>query len=110
MDALVTHPVPQAPAIPFKQAAPADHAAMSGGGAVLAVALLAIVVVLYLRKRLNLVRGAGKDGQRIRILETRALGPRTLLAVVEFGGREHLLAQTEHGVTRIADIEAEPRP
>lgn len=96
--------------IPFKHVAPVGNVAANSGIAVLVVSLLAIIIVLYLRKRLNLSRVAGQGGKRIRVLETQMLGPRTMLAVVEFGGREHLIAQTEHGVSRIADVNAEARP
>lgn len=106
----VPPPATQAPAIPFKHAAPTGNAAATSGGAVLVVSLLAIGLVLFLRKRLNLGRAGGQGGKRIRVLETQMLGPRTMLAVVEFGGREHLIAQTDHGVSRIADVEAEQRP
>jgi flagellar biogenesis protein FliO len=104
--AQVPQPVTQVPAIPFKQPAAAGSAATSGGIAVLVVSLIAIAAVLYLRKRLNLVPRTGQGGKRVRILETQMLGPRAMLAVVEFGGREHLIAHTEHGVTRIADTAA----
>jgi flagellar biosynthetic protein FliO len=106
MAAQVAQPVIQAPAIPFRQPAPVGSTAASGGVAVLVVSLVAIGAVLYLRKRLNLGPRTGQGGKRIRILETQMLGPRAMLAVVEFGGREHLIAHTEHGVTRIADVEA----
>jgi flagellar biosynthetic protein FliO len=106
MGVQVAQPVTQAPAIPFRQQTPAGNAAASGGIAVLVVSLIAIGAVLYLRKRLNLGPRTGQGGKRIRILETQMLGPRAMLAVVEFGGREHLIAHTEHGVTRIADTAA----
>lgn len=106
MTAQVPQPVTQAPAIPFKQATPVGGAAASGGIAVLAVSLVAIAAVLYLRKRLHLGPRTAHGGKRVKILETQMLGPRAMLAVVEFGGREHLIAHTEHGITRIADTEA----
>jgi flagellar protein FliO/FliZ len=100
---------PPGSSIPFKPAAAGSGAVASGGAAVLVVSMLAIAIALYLRRRLNLGRIVPQGQHRLRVLETQMLGPRTLLAVVEFGGREHLIAQTEHGVTRIADIEAEPK-
>jgi flagellar biosynthetic protein FliO len=109
MSPQVPRPAANVPAIPFKQASPAINAATTSGGAVLVVSLLAIAIVFFLRKRLNLGRMGEHGSKRIRVLETQMLGPRTMLAVVEFGGREHLIAQTEHGVSCIADIEAERR-
>ena len=94
-------------AIPFKQAAAGGAPVTSSAVAVVVVSLIAIAVALYLRKRLNLGRTVAQGGKRIRILETQMLGPRAMLAVVEFGGREHLVASTEHGVTRLADVPAE---
>ena len=104
-----SQPVTQAPAIPFKQPATVGGAATSGGIAVLVVSLIAIVAVLYLRKRLNLGPAPRPGGKRIKVLETQMLGPRAMLAVVEFGGREHLIAHTDRGVTHIADTAAEGR-
>lgn len=110
MTVQIPQPATQAPAIPFKQSTPVGGAAASGGIAVLVVSLVAIAAVLYLRKRLGIGARPAQGGKRVRILETQMLGPRAMLAVVEFGGREHLIAHTEHGVTRIADTEAEARP
>ena len=105
----VPQPATQAPAIPFKQPAQVGSAAAPGGIAVLVVSLIAIAAVLYLRKRMNLRPVTVQGGRRARIIETQMLGPRAMLAVIEFGGREHLIAHTEHGVTHIADTAAEAR-
>lgn len=91
-------------AIPFKRDAEASAIAGSGSIAVLLVSLLAIGAVYVVRKRLKL--GPRMDGSPalLRVLETRRLGPRALLAVVEFGGKRHLIAQGEHGVSCIDTI------
>lgn len=91
-------------AIPFKRDAEAGAIAGSGSMAILLVSLLAIGAVYVVRKRLKL--GPRMDGSPalLRVLETRRLGPRTLLAVVEFGGKQHLIAQGEHGVSCIDSI------
>ncbi|MRW94181.1 hypothetical protein GJ699_29830 [Duganella sp. FT80W] len=97
-----SHAEPAAAAIPYKQDAAVTAAALPGGAlGVLLVSALAIVVVLVLRKRLNLQ--PRRDGARhLRVLETQRLGPRTLLAVVEFAGGQYLIAQSEHGVSCLA--------
>lgn len=83
-----------------------SDALASGGMGVLVISLIVIALVLYARKRLKLVTGVAPSGSRLRIVETQRLGPRTLLSVVEFDGRAYLLAQTEQGVTRVADSAA----
>lgn len=97
-------------AIPFKREEAGVSDALVGGGAgVLVISLIVIAMVLYARKRLGLVTGAAAASGRLRIVETQRLGPRTLLSVVEFDGRAYLLAQTEQGVTRVADSAAGER-
>ena len=87
-------------AIPFKQDGSGAAAAVPGGAlGVLLLSALAIVVVLVVRKRLNLVPGGAAGAPRLlRVLETQRLGPRAVLSVVEFEGRRHVIAQTEQGV------------
>ncbi|WP_256082034.1 flagellar biosynthetic protein FliO [Massilia sp. YIM B04103] len=97
---------PAASAIPFKRA---DAAAGGAGGAGLALLLLsavAIGLVYWLRKRLRLTAAGGADGRLLRVLETRRLGPRALVSVVEFGGQHYLLAQSEQGVSCVASTPA----
>jgi flagellar biogenesis protein FliO len=89
--------------IPFKQEAALGSTALGGGAAlVLLVSLLAIGVVLYLRRRLNLAPALAGTPRLLRVLERQPLGPRAVLLVVEFEGERLLLAHTEHGVTRLA--------
>jgi len=88
--------------IPFKRDAEQGPSLAGGAVGVLLISLLAVAIVLYARRRLNLAPAAAA-GKRLKIVETQRLGARTLLSVVEFGGREYLIAQTEQGVTRIAD-------
>ncbi|ATQ74330.1 hypothetical protein CR152_07265 [Massilia violaceinigra] len=103
-------PAAGAPAIPFKQD-PGSSASLFSGGAVgvLVMSLIAIVAVLFIRKRLNLTAPAASGTRLLRILETQRMGPRTLLAVVEFGGAHYLVAQGEHGVNCLAQA-APPGP
>jgi flagellar biogenesis protein FliO len=94
-------------AIPFKHEEAGLSNAMTGGAiGLLLVSLVVIGLALWARKRLNLAPGQPSGEGRLRIVETRRLGPRALLSVVEFDGRTYLLAQTEHGVSRIADGDA----
>lgn len=89
---------PVAKAIPFKADSAGGPDLSAGAFGILGLSLLAIGVVWLVRKRLNLHQGAPGTGGAVRIIETQRLGPRALLTVVEFGGRRHLLAQTEHGI------------
>jgi flagellar biogenesis protein FliO len=96
-------------AIPYKRDADVGERSLSGGAAgTLVISLLAIAAVLYLRKRLNL-GGASTalPGRRIRVLESQRLGPRSVLTVIDYSGRELLIAQTEHGVTVLCDSQGE---
>jgi flagellar biogenesis protein FliO len=104
----------RADAIPYKQDSAVAAAALPGGAlGVLLLSAAAIGAVYVLRKRLNL-QPPGKGGARhVRVLETQRLGPRTLLSVVEFGGSQYLIAQSEHGVTCLAsapDAAADKEP
>lgn len=100
-----------APAIPFKQEAGGSAGMFSGGAvSVLLISLIAIVAVLFIRKRLNLTAPAASGKRLLRILETQRMGPRTLLAVVEFGGAHYLVAQGEHGVNCLAQAPASTVP
>lgn len=104
---------PAATAIPFKQDGMATAASLQGGAlGVLAISALAIVAVVYLRKRLNLPFGRPASASRLlKILETQHLGPRATLSVVEFEGRRYLIAQSEQGVTcLVAAPDAPPLP
>jgi flagellar biosynthetic protein FliO len=93
--------------IPFKREEPGIAGALTGGAVgLLVVSLVVIALALWARKRLNLAPGQSRADSRLRIVETRRLGPRALLSVVEFGDRAYLLAQTEQGISRIADIDA----
>ena len=95
--------------IPFKQEAAAGGA-LPGGAIGVLLSLLAIAAVYWVRKRLNLQGGVAGAGAHLKVLETRRLGPRALLSVVEFGGKQYLLAQTEHGVNCLATAPAEAQP
>ncbi len=83
--------------IPFKRdTSGMDGASPAGAAGLLAVALLAIGVLWWLRQRLQ--RQAGASASQLRVVETRRLGPRVTLSVVEFGGRRYLLADGVQGV------------
>jgi flagellar biogenesis protein FliO len=97
-----------APAIPFRRDDDgAGPALASGGIGVLAISLAAIAVVLYLRRRFNLNVGVGRAAagreRLVRVVESTRLGPRTLLSVVDFEGSRYLLAQSEQGVSCLAE-------
>ena len=64
---------------------------------------------LKLTKRMQSHMGGGHDGRErtIRVVETMMLSPGQKLAVIEFRGREILVATSRHGLTRLAESEAE---
>ncbi|UTY59313.1 flagellar biosynthetic protein FliO [Massilia sp. erpn] len=97
---------PAASAIPFKRADAAASGAGGAGLALLLLSVLAIALVYWLRRRLRLTAAGGADGRLLRVLETRRLGPRALVSVVEFGGQHYLLAQSEQGVSCVASAPA----
>jgi flagellar biogenesis protein FliO len=100
--------------IPFKQEV------ASGGGELLRVmgglALCVLVlagVLVFLRRRtgFNLTGSAGATGAsaaagnaRLRIVDRLRLGARSSLVVVEYEGKRHVLAQSEHGIALITTL------
>lgn len=91
------------PAIPFKQESSTVASGLgASAGAVLLMSLVAIGLVLFLRKRFNLQSPLGRGARLVRVLDTERLGPRGLLSVVEFNGQHYLLAQGEHGISCVA--------
>lgn len=91
--------------IPFKQ--DSDGVGSEAPVAVLAVLLALLAGWLWLRKRQGSRQPGG--GRRARVLESHRLGPRSTLAVVEFAGQWHLLTQTEHSITCVAQAPAGDR-
>lgn len=90
-------------AIPFKSEAGSGAAALATSGiGVLLVSLAAIGAVLYLRKRFNLNPPAPGQAKLVKVLESQRMGARTMLFVVEFGGVHHLVAQSEQGISCLA--------
>ena len=74
------------------------------------MSLIAIAVVLVVRKRLRMGQpGAGRKAL-LQVLETQRLGPRSVVSVVAFNGVHYLLAQSEHGVSCIATAPAGDAP
>ncbi len=93
--------------IPFRQDGAGAAASVTGGAlGVLLLSLLAIAAVLLVRKRLRLPLPGRAAPPLLQVLETRRLGPRTLLSVVEFAGTRYLLAQGEQGVSCVASAPA----
>jgi flagellar biogenesis protein FliO len=92
-------PTKTSAAIPFKQ----DPEPSTTSPVLASVALLLVLAAAWWWLRKHLDRGSPRAGERrARVLESHRLGPRSTLAVVEFAGQLHLLAQTEHAVTCIA--------
>ena len=94
-------------AIPFKREVAAGADVWSRLGAVMRICIAVLGLVLYLlRRHLNLKLkfpvGQATSTQRLQVLETRRLGPRAHLHVVQFGGREYLIGNSEHGLVALA--------
>lgn len=99
---------PGAPsAIPFKRDNAGMGAAPSAGavGALLALLVASGAGVAWLRKGLKIGGRVGRPGL-VTVLESRRLGPKALLSVVEFGGQRYLLSQSEAGVQCVASVAA----
>lgn len=94
---------PAAQAIPFKQEAVsgAGELLRVAGGLTLCVLLLA-GVLHFLRRRAGPHANSAAEAGRLRIVERQRLGARSILVVVEFDGKRHLLAQSEQGVALLA--------
>ena len=91
-------------AIPFKPETAASGSDLSR----VILALLACVLVLaaalfVLRKFLPGVTRPKANGQRLQVLATERLGPRTALHVVQFGGQQYLIGDSEHGLVTLAN-------
>ena len=67
-----------------------------------AVCLLAYVVIRYGLKRLY---GAGRQGERLRVLEHLPLEPRRSIYLVEVAGKQLLIGTSEGGVSLLSEVE-----
>jgi len=65
---------------------------------------------LRLAKRLEGRFGQGGEGQSLKIIESRMLSPTMRLAVIAFHDREILVSASKHGLVRLAEAPARPRP
>lgn len=66
---------------------------------------LAIWGCLYLAKRMQDRLGSDRQTRAVRLVETSMLAPGIRMAVVEFHGREILVASTRNGLTRLAEAD-----
>lgn len=62
---------------------------------------------LWKKAQMGLPMSAQKQGRAVEMVGILPLGPGSKLAVVEFGGKQILLAISRNGITRLAD-NAEP--
>ncbi len=93
--------------IPFKQDGSAIKGSLEGGAiGVLLVSLVAIGLVWWARKKLNLQGSSVNQGKFLRILESQRIGPRAVLSVIEFEGGRYLIAQSEQGITCLLPAQA----
>jgi flagellar protein FliO/FliZ len=51
-----------------------------------------------------------RQGRAVEMVSVLPLGPGSKLAVVEFAGKQHLLAITRNGITRLADSAEGQKP
>lgn len=74
----------------------------------LLIALLGLVVgTAYFLKRFKRLRlFQANHTNHIKIMERRALGPKTFLYLIEIGGRSILIADSPNGLRTIADLPA----
>lgn len=99
---------PGAP-IPFKRAGGPSGVDMSAGAiGVLGMSLLAIGGVWLVRKRLHMLAPAPDQHRALRVVTSQRLGPMALLTVVEFDGRQLLLAHSKEGITCLASSGSSP--
>lgn len=86
-------------AIPFKQDKQAtDTLAYQSFAALVLVGLAAYGIVFGLKRFRGMAGGPQGKVRRVRTLEAIRLGKSSMLYVVEYHGRELLLAENEHGV------------
>ena len=62
---------------------------------------------LWKKAQMGLPMSGQKQGRAVEMIGILPLGPGSKLAVVEFGGKQILLAISRNGITRLAD-DAEP--
>ncbi|WP_332879676.1 flagellar biosynthetic protein FliO [Massilia sp. S19_KUP03_FR1] len=95
--------VPAKPAIPFKQDGDSGGSLAARAAGVLALAALAAFGAAVAIKRFGLVPGArpGKVRQ-VRLTESVRLSRRSVLHVVDYGGEQLLLAESEHGISLVS--------
>lgn len=65
---------------------------------------------LWLTRKLQARMALPDRRKSARLLETTLLAPGIKLAVIEFHGREILIASTRHGLTRLAEAPATTAP
>jgi len=94
-------PISSIPPIPYKQEDTTkglDVRRLAAGALLCGLTLTA--ALYFLRKRLGLLKET--RGGHLKILETQRLGPKSALHVIQFAGTVYLLAQNEHGFSKIA--------
>ncbi len=79
---------------------------LKAGGALLLIIGLLVLLMLALRK-LGLGTVGRQSGGLVRVLESRILGPRKSLAVVEAAGEYLLLGITDQQITLLTSLPAE---
>jgi len=76
----------------------------------LILAAICILTYLVLRYGLGRLRGAGRPGGAIRVVDRVDLDGRRSLVAVRVGERAFLLGVSEAGVTKVADLDPEELP
>lgn len=109
-------PAPAAPAaprsaIPYKQDKQGGDSLpfQSVAGLILA-SLAAYGIVLGLKKMKNVPGGPLRRERRMTLVETTRLSRRSVLHVVDYGGEELVLAESEHGLTLVTIRPAKGAP
>jgi flagellar protein FliO/FliZ len=88
-----------------------EFSSMPGAGGLvlkLTLSLAAVVALILLLQRLARRWGGsfgrGGSGERIQVVSTRALGPRTSLALIQVMGRTLLVSISPQGIRPVADL------
>ena len=73
----------------------------------LALGVVCLLAFVLLRWGAKWLYGAGRSGQRMRLVERLPLEPRRALYLVEVAGRRLVLGSSENGVTLLVELEPE---
>ena len=68
--------------------------------------IVGIVATIWFMRKLSGGRFGAASGQGIKVIEKKSLSPKTMLYVIEVGGKQTVIAESQLEVKRIMDLEA----